>query len=150
MTDVSLRLPKSHQTTWVVLSLHPLSSFCHSQFAVGVLLLAFIFIALLPEHTVKLHSSLLLPQKPNLASCSGLDAPVAQWNKPVCLLYKPMFQAYTLWRLHTALLKEKKREREKERKGGKMGESNFSCDVDIEMGLKNPKKKRNRRSYWPC
>lgn len=44
---------------------------------------------------------------PNLAWCFGLDELVAQWNKPVCLLHKPMFQAYTLWRLYTALLKKK-------------------------------------------
>lgn len=32
---------------------------------------------------------------------------MAQWNKPVCLLHKPVFQAYMLWRLYTALQKKK-------------------------------------------
>lgn len=53
----------------------------------------------------------------------GLDEPVAQRNKPVCLLHKPMFRAYMLWRLYTALKK----------KGEK---SHFSCCVDKEMGGK--------------
>lgn len=43
---------------------------------------------------------------PNLASCFGLDELVARWNKPVCLLHKPMFQAYMLWGLYTAFLKK--------------------------------------------
>lgn len=42
----------------------------------------------------------------NLASCFGLDELVAQWNKPVCLLHKPVFQAYMLWRLYTAFQKK--------------------------------------------
>lgn len=44
--------------------------------------------------------------RPNLASCFGLDEPVAQWNKPVCLLHKPVFQAYMLWGLYTAFQKK--------------------------------------------
>lgn len=59
--------------------------------------------------TDKLHSSLLLLARPNLASCFGLDELVAQWNKPVCLLYKPVFQAYTLWRLYMDCKKKKKK-----------------------------------------
>lgn len=59
--------------------------------------------------------------RPNLASCFGLDELVAQWNKPVCLLHKPVFQAYMLWRLYTAFQKKK---------------SNFSCCVDKEKGGK--------------
>lgn len=46
--------------------------------------------------------------RPNLASCFELDELVAQWNKPVCLLHKPVFQAYVLWRLYTAFQKKKK------------------------------------------
>lgn len=44
--------------------------------------------------------------RPNLASCFGLDELVAQWNKPVCLLHKPVFQACMLWRLYTAFQKK--------------------------------------------
>lgn len=62
--------------------------------------------------------------RPNLASCFGLDELVAQWNKPVCLLHKPVFQAYMLWGLYTALKKKK------------WGKSNFSCCVDKEKGGK--------------
>lgn len=51
--------------------------------------------------------SAFLPPRPNLASCFGLDELVAQWTKPVCLLHKPMFQAYTLWQLYRALQKKK-------------------------------------------
>lgn len=72
-----------------------LSSLCHRN----VCLLSaplLVWIILLCERT-----------GPNLAWCFGLDELVAQWNKPVCLLHKPMFQAYTLWRLYTALLKKK-------------------------------------------
>lgn len=45
----------------------------------------------------------------NLAPCFGVDELVAQWNKPVCLLHKPVFQAYMLWRLYTAFQKKKKK-----------------------------------------
>lgn len=62
--------------------------------------------------------------RPNLASCFGLDEPVAQWNEPVCLLHKPVFQAYMLWGLYTAF--------QKKMGGG----SNFSCCVDKEKGVK--------------
>lgn len=46
--------------------------------------------------------------RPNLAPCFGLDELVAQWNKPVCLLHKPVFQAYMLWGLYTAFQKKKR------------------------------------------
>lgn len=64
--------------------------------------------------------------RPNLASCFGLDELVAQWNKPVCLLHKPVFQAYMLWGLYTAFQKKKKGEK-----------SNFSCCVDKERAAKS-------------
>lgn len=61
-----------------------------------------------PVHSIYLYHSFVLAYSrtalissptasPNLATCSGLDELVAHWNKPVCLLYKPMFQAYAFW-----------------------------------------------------
>lgn len=47
-----------------------------------------------------------------------LDEPVAQRNKPVCLLRKPVFRAYMLWRLYSALKKNRKGAEGREREGG--------------------------------
>lgn len=73
-----------------------------------------------------------------------LDEPVAQRNKPVCLLRKPVFRAYMLWRLYSAL---EKKERVREGEGWREGreeKSHSSHCVDKETGERGERKKKSR------
>lgn len=105
---------------------HPLSPFCHRPVCIFEPSAQLLFLSLFCLSIRAALISAFLPPRPNLASCFGLDELVAQWTKPVCLLHKPMFQAYTLWQLYRALQKKK---------------SQFSRRVDKEMG--GGKKKKN-------
>lgn len=87
----------------------PLAALCQSSWLFEAPQPAFIFIILLSEHWVELQLSPLLLPGLIWPHVFGLDEPMAQWNKPVCLLHKPMFRAYMLWRLYTALKKKEKK-----------------------------------------
>lgn len=72
-----------------------------------------------------------------------IDEPVAQRNKPVCLLRKPVFRAYMLWRLYSAP-KKKKKEREREMGGGRGGKKVIPAAAWIRKRESEERKKKGK------